>query len=196
MKIYEDIIQGSPEWLALRLGKFTASTFSDLFMKETTAGFNDAINKVVFERLTGESPESFVNEYMRRGSELEPIAREAYEMQTFNKVKQVGFVELTEFIGSSPDGLVGEDGLLEIKIPKFSTLIDYKLTGNIPSNYMWQMQGNLWITEREWCDFFVWHPKMEPLLKRVYRDNMKIGELKLKVGNCIELVKERLEKLQ
>ena len=165
MKLYYDVIQGTDEWNALRLGKFTASCFSDLFAKDTTIAYQGLINKVVYERLTGEIPESYSNDYMARGSELEAQARQAYELETFNKIKEVGFIEISEWVGCSPDGLIGKDGLVEIKCPKWSTLIDYHLSGKIPSNYMYQMQGQLYVSERQWCDFYVWHPKFKPLLR-------------------------------
>ena len=99
MKLYYDVIQGTDEWTALRLGKFTASCFSDLFAKETTIAYQSLINKVVYERITGEIPESYSNDYMTRGSELEAQARQAYELETFNKVKEVGFIEISEWVG-------------------------------------------------------------------------------------------------
>ena len=89
MTIYEDIIQGTPEWDALRRGKFTASTFGYLFMAKTTKGYQEAINRVVFERIAGESPETYSNEFMKRGTELEAAARQAYELDTFNKIKTI-----------------------------------------------------------------------------------------------------------
>ena len=82
--IVHNVKQNTEEWMKLRMGKFTSSSFGDLFMKKTTAGYQNAINKVVFERLTGETPESFSNKWTDRGHELEPLAREAYELRTFN----------------------------------------------------------------------------------------------------------------
>ena len=196
MKLYYDVIQGTDEWNALRLGKFTASCFSDLFAKETTIAYQGLINKVVYERLTGEIPESYSNDYMARGSELESQARQAYELETFNKVKEVGFIEISEWVGCSPDGLIGKDGLVEIKCPKWSTLIDYHLSGKIPSNYMYQMQGQLYVSERQWCDFYVWHPKFKPLLKRVDRAENIIAAIKEKLEIVIAEAEKRICQLQ
>lgn len=195
MIIYDNIEQGSLEWIALRCGKFTASTFSDLFMGKTTKGYNEAINKIVFERLTGEVPESYKNEYMERGTELEPIARQTYELETFNKVKQVGFIELDEWVGCSPDGLVGIDGHLEIKVPKWNTLINYILDDIIPKDYMIQMQGQLYISGRQWCDFYVWHPKFKSMLRRVPRDEKMIVDIQNKIKEAIEEAKIRIGKM-
>jgi len=193
MKIYTNIEQGTDEWLSIRCGKFTASTFSDLFMKETTKGYQEAINRVVFERISGEFPESYSNDFMKRGTELEPLARESYEILTFNKVHQVGFIELSEWVGGSPDGLIEDEGMLEIKCPKWSTLISYLLEDVIPKDYMLQMQGNLWVSGRQWCDFFVWHPAFHPMLRRVKRDEKIIAEIQVATERAIEEAKKRVE---
>jgi hypothetical protein len=193
--IIHDAIQGTPEWDAVRLGKFTASRFSDLFMDQKTKGYQGLINQVVFERLTGEKPESFSSAWMDRGKELESDARHAYELETFRKVQRVGFVELDEWVGCSPDGFVGADGTVEIKCPKYSTLIDYHLTGKIPTDYFWQMQGGLYITGRAWCDFYVWHPKLKPILKRVYLEPEKIELLKSALNIAIDTTKTRIKRI-
>jgi predicted phage-related endonuclease len=190
-----DCIQGTPEWDNLRRGKFTASTFSDLFMAKTTKGYQEAINKVVFERIAGESPETYSNDFMKRGSELELSARKSYELDTFNKVKEVGFIEYTEWVGGSPDGLIGEDGILEIKVPKWNTLMNYILDDKIPKDYLYQMQGNLFVSGRKWADFYVWHPKFQPLLKRVNRDEKMIEEIKLQLSIVINEAQTRIKKI-
>jgi hypothetical protein len=196
MKIYSDIIQNSPEWDSLRRGKFTASTFGDLFMAKTTKGFQEAINKVVFERIAGESPETYSNDFMKRGTELEPAARQSYELDTFNKIKEIGFIEYDEWTGGSPDGLIGEDGILEIKVPKWNTLIGYILDGIIPKDYIYQMQGNLFVSDRKWADFYVWHPKFQPMLKRIARDEKIIAEIQSKLSEVILIAKNRITKLE
>jgi exodeoxyribonuclease (lambda-induced) len=187
--------QGSLEWFAVRLGKFTASTFGDLFAKDTTIAYQEAINRVVFERIAGESPESYSNEFMKRGADLEEEARKAYELETFNKVYIVGFVEHSEWVGGSPDGFVDKDGLLEIKVPKWNTLINYILKDMIPKDYIYQMQGNMFVAERQWCDFYVWHPKIKPLLKRINRDEKIIDEIKIKLEEVIAEAQKRIKKL-
>lgn len=194
--IIHNVEQGTNDWLKLRLGKFTASNFATLFMKPETQGYNNLINQIVFERLTGELPETFSNGWMDRGKELEPIAREAYELLTFNMVKQVGFVEMDEWVGCSPDGFIDNDGQLEIKCPKFSTLINYHLSENPEADYKYQIQGQLAITGREWCDYFVYHPKLKPILKRIYPDTKIITILMVRLNEAIELVKERIERIK
>jgi putative phage-type endonuclease len=190
--IIHDMIQGAPEWFEIRRGKFTASEFGDLFMGKTTKGYNSLINRVVYERMTGEIAESFSNGWTERGTALEPEAREAYELQTFNKVHQIGFMELDEWVGCSTDGLIGESGIVSIKCPKYSTLIDYHLSGKIPVEYLWQIYGELWISKREWCDFYVWHPKMKPLLRRVERDEKAIDSLGAELSVAVDRAKERM----
>ena len=195
MIIY-DVIQGGDDWRAVKLGKFTSSKFINLFSKEATIAYQGLINKVVYERMVGESPKLYSGEYMEDGSELEPQARQAYELETFNKVKEVGFIEISEWVGCSPDGLIGKDGLVEIKCPKWSTLIDYHLSGKIPSNYMYQMQGQLYVSGRQWCDFYVWHPKFKPLLKRVERAENIITVIKEKLEIVIAEAEKRICQLQ
>lgn len=188
--------QGTEEWLDVKRGKFSASNFSKLFMNESTQGYNDIINQIVFERITGKSPEFYVNEYMLRGTELEPEARADYEFTTGNKVEQVGFIELNEWVGVSPDGLIGEDGMLEVKCPKFSTLINQKLSKKVPKDYYWQMQGQMYVADRMWVDYYVYHPDLDPLLLRVERNDKDIEELRQKLDRAIELATERINKLK
>jgi putative phage-type endonuclease len=195
--IIHNFAQHTEEWYNIRKGKFTCSTLSDLFMDKKTKGYNEAINKVVFERLTGEIPESFQNDYMRRGTELEPYARERYEMETFNIVQEVGFIDDgSGWFGYSPDGLLNEDGLIEIKCPKFSTLIDFALTRKIPKEYMLQMQGGMLVSDRKYCDFICFHPKMGIITETVKRDEIMIGNIREALLIAIDEVKKRLDKLK
>ena len=181
---FHDIEQGTEEWFELRKGKFTASAFNDLFMAKSTKGYEKAIYKVVFERLTDESPEDFTSDYMERGKELESEARETYEMMTFRKVSNGGFVELSEWIGCSPDGWV-EDGLIEIKCLAFNTMINYLLEKKLPKIYEKQVQGQLYVTGAKWCDFMCYHPKLKPLIIRIERDESMIKEIADKLTESI-----------
>lgn len=196
MTYHYDIQQNTPEWLQARLGKFTGSVFADLFAKPSTKTYQNAINKVVFERLTGELPESFSNDWTERGHLLEGEAIEAYELKTFTKVNKVGFVELNDWVGCSPDGLIGDNGMIQVKCPKFSTLIDYHLSGEVPSDYMIQMQGELLVSEREWNDFYVYHPKLKPILRRIYRDEAMINKIIDEVAKAIEISLNRIEQIK
>jgi len=195
MKFY-DIEQNTPEWVELRKGKFTASTFKDLFSKPTTVAYEKAIYKPVFERLTGESPESFSNEWMERGHELEDEARQAYELETFNKVSNGGFVEMDEWIGCSPDGFVGEDGLIEIKCPAYNTHMNYLRKRKLPSQYKWQVHGQMWITNKQWCDFVSFYPGLPIFILRVNRDEKLIQELETILNVSIEEAKKILTEIE
>ena len=190
-----DIEQGTEEWLELRKGKFTASTFNDLFAAKTTKGYEKAIYKVVFERLTGESPENFTSDYMERGKELEAEAREKYEMMTFRKVSAGGFVGINSWVGCSPDGWV-EDGLIEVKCPAFNTMINYLLDKKLPKIYEKQVQGQLYVTGAEWCDFMCYHPKLKPLIIRIERDEEMIKEIADKLTESIEKAKQLIKILK
>lgn len=194
--IWHDVEQNSEEWYALRCGKFTASSFSELLSAKSTLGYKKLINHVVFERLTGEKPESYHSTFMDRGHEIEPIAAEHYEMQTFLETKPGGFFEYDDYTGCSPDRIVGEDGLLEIKSPIPNTMIEYLKTGKLPSIYVDQVQGQLMITGRKWCDFIAFHPLLKPLIIRVYPDPVKIAAIKLELGIAIKTVNEIIEKIK
>lgn len=189
---FHSVDQNSEEWYNLRMGKFTASSFSDLFMGKSTQGYQKAINKVVFERLTNELPESFSNEYMERGHELEPLAREQYEIETFNTVEDGGFWSIGDYVGASPDGLVGHEGLLEIKSPAYNTMINYLLKNELPKQYYWQVHGQMYVTGRKWCDFVAYHPKLKLLVVRVHRNEDVIEELKNKLSESIKEVNNRI----
>jgi len=194
--IFHDIEQNTDEWMNLRKRKFTASSFKDLFMKETTATYQDAIYKVVFERLTDETPESFSNDWMQRGHNLEAEAREWYELESYNKTHNGGFFEFNEWIGASPDGLVGKDGLVEIKCPKYSTLIRYLLDKKLPTIYEWQIHGQLWVADKQFCDFVAYHPKLTPLVIRIQRDIKKDIILGDQLFEAIEKAENIIKRLK
>lgn len=194
--MWHNIEQGTEEWFALRQAKFTASTFKNLFATKTTASYNNEIYRVVFEKLTGESPETYKNEYMERGNELEPFARAAYEMESFNDVTPGGFFELNEFVGCSPDGLIGDEGGLEIKCPKFSTMIEYLVKKKLPTEYYWQVQGSLFVTKRKYWDFFGYHPKLKPLVVKVLPEEEAFEKLEKEIAEATKRVNEIIEKIR
>lgn len=140
--------QGSPEWRAERLGRLTGSIASSIFSHSRTVQIQLAL-----ERL-GVTKEGFSSADTERGHELEPYARMAYEQATGNIVQQCGFLRLpTIMAGCSPDGLVGDSGMVEIKCPQPHIHIGYLLDTTIPAEYYWQMVHELWVTGREWCHF-------------------------------------------
>lgn len=193
---WHDIQQNTPEWLELRRGKFTASSFKDLFAKETTATYEKAIYKVVYERLTNDGIENeFKSDYMKRGQELEAEAIRTYELETFNKTSNAGFFERNEWVGASPDALVGTEGLIEAKCPAFNTMINYLLKKTLPSEYYYQVHGQLFVTGRKWCDFLAYHPSLKTIIIRIERDEGVCGIIETKLNESIDKAKLILKKL-
>lgn len=156
------IEQGSPEWFAQRCGKLTASRMADVLATTKSGPAASRANylaQLVCERLTGKVAEAWASADMKRGTELEPFARAAYEAHTGDMVLLAEFAthpELTD-LGASPDGLIGSDGLLEIKCLNQANHIDVLRSG-MPSKYRPQVQTQLLVTGRQWCDFCVYHP--------------------------------------
>lgn len=178
--------QRSDEWFSARLGKVTASRVSDVIAKTKTGASASRANymaELLCERLTGEKAQSFSSAAMQWGEEQEGAARAAYSLMTDATVDLVGFVVHPEipFLGASPDGLVGEDGLVEIKCPNTATHIDTLLRGEIEKKYVTQMMVQMACTGRKWCDFVSFDPRLPPemqlWIKRVERDQAKISEI-------------------
>lgn len=184
MKIY-DCEQGSDEWFAVKLGKVSASHFGDVLSKGSTRA--TYMYRLLGERLSGEAYESYSNKAMERGIEVEAEAR-AYCEALYGVVRQVGFIELDENVGCSPDGLVGNNGLIQIKCPYPSTHARYIIDNKLPAVYKPQVQGEIWVTNREWNDFLSFDPRIasRPFWKiRVYRDEKYINVLKIAVETFI-----------
>lgn len=181
MKIFNNIDQGTPEWHAIRAGIPTASNF-DKIIKANGSRSDQAktyIHQLVGERLLGHAEDGFKSEWMERGTELESEARALYEFISGNDVCQVGFMRLGyPSCGCSPDGLVGDDGGLEIKCPKLSTHIKYALSGKLPSDYHRQVMGSLFVSGRKWWDFMSYYPGLDPFIVRVYPDQAFFGMLR------------------
>ncbi len=187
--------QMSDEWFALRLGKITASHFSDVLNKKT--GRKTYMLKLLAERLSGEAQVSYSNGPMERGVEVEHLAREHYEA-LWGIVEQIGFVELSDDVGCSPDGFVGYDGIIEIKCPNSSTHLSYIDKNVFPASYKPQVQGNLWVTGRQWCDFISFDPriKAKPFWKiRIKRDRLYIDDLSDAVKKFIKEMRELEDKI-
>lgn len=159
------IEQGTPEWLAQRCGKVTASRVSDILAKTKTGPSALRANymaQLIAERLTGTVAESYTNAAMQHGTDTEAEARNAYCFYQDADVELVGFVDHPSIAmcGASPDGLVGSVGLVEIKCPNTATHIDTLLGGTVPSKYVHQMQWQMECTGREWCDFVSYDPRL------------------------------------
>lgn len=195
--VYE---QGTEGWLKDRLGCPSGSNFSKLI---TSAGkpstqADGYINQLIAERLMGHTAnEVKVTEWMTRGNELEPEARSFYEFATGSDVVEIGFCKHDIYeCGVSPDGLVNDDGLLEIKCPAPSTHVGYLRGDKLPSTYKQQVMGQMWITEREWCDFVSYHPDMPVLITRVQRDDNYIMLLEAEVEKACEAIETQYQKLK
>lgn len=175
--------QGTEEWFSVRLGKVTASRAADVMTKKGSAARANLSAQLVLERLTNTKGESFSSAAMQWGVDQEPFARAAYEAHSGVWVDTVGFVQhpTIERAGASPDGLVGHDGLVEIKCPNTATMIETLLTGKVPSNYATQMQMQMACTGRAWCDYAVFDSRMpvkaQLFVKRVQRDQKFIDDL-------------------
>lgn len=164
------IEQGSEQWLEQRRGKLTASRMADVMATTKTgvsASRKNYLAQLVAERLTGEIAESFTNGAMAWGTEHEPLARAEYEIKTDATITQVGFIDHPSIamMGASPDGIIGEDGLIEIKCPNTATHIEYLLGKKVPAKYIPQMSVQLLCTNRAWCDFVSYDPRMPEHLR-------------------------------
>ena len=185
-----EIIQGSPEWFAIRVGKVTASRVADVIAKTKTgpsASRTNYMAQLIAERLTGTTAESFTNAAMQHGTDTEPQARMAYEFYQDVTAVEIGFVihPTIGMTGASPDGLVGADGLVEIKCPNTATHIDTLLGSTVPGKYVTQIMWQLACTGRAWADFVSFDPRlpesMRMFVQRVHRDDARIAELESEV---------------
>ena len=171
MIIYDNIIQGTPEWFRVKLGVPSAGSFDKIV---TTKGEPSKQRVKYAERLAGEivsgiREDTYQSAAMERGVELEAEARECYEFITGNKVDQVGFCK-TDIAGCSPDGLIGKDGGLEIKCPSMAVHVGYLRGKKLPTDYFQQVHGSLFVTGREFWDFCSYFPGLKPFILRVFPD--------------------------
>lgn len=197
--------QRTDDWYAARLGKVTASRVADIVAK-TKSGYSTSranyMAELVAERLTGKKGDSYSNAAMQWGTEQEPNARAAYESMKGVLVNEVGFVPhpRIDMSGASPDGLVNDDGLIEVKCPFTATHLDFLIGGEIPDRYMVQMQWQMACTERYWCDYVSFDPrlgeKMQMKIVRVNRDPLKITELEREVAQFLLELEQKISKLK
>lgn len=199
-----EVSQRSDEWFAARLGKVTASRVADL-MAKTKTGYSTSrdnyMAQLVLERITGQKAESFSSAAMQWGTDQEPFARAAYEAAKDVMVEEQGFAShpTIEMAGASPDGLVGDDGLVEIKCPNTATMIETLLTEKVPAKYHAQMQFQMACTGRKWCDYVVFDPRMpakaQLFIKRVNRDDKFIAEMEAEIVKFLAEIQTQVEKL-
>ena len=196
--------QRTEEWFAARLGKVTASRIGDV-MAKTKSGYGASranyMAQLVVERMTGKAPEMFANAAMQWGTDTEPLARAAYEAHNNVMVDETGLVDhpTIPMSGASPDGLIGEHGMLEIKCPNTATHIDTLLTGKIDDKYVLQMQWQMACTGRQWCDFVSFDPRMEEGLQLkiipVKRDDKLISDIEVEVKSFLYELDQKVKSL-
>jgi len=198
------IEQGTDEWFAARIGKVTASRVADVIAKTKTGYSSSRDNymaQLICEQLTNQKGESFTNAAMQWGTETEPLARISYEVAQNVLVDEVGFIPHPKILmaGASPDGLIGDNGLLEIKCPNTATHIDTLLSETVPGKYNTQMQFQMACTDREWCDFVSFDNRLptelQLFVKRVPRDNVFIRLIEGEIVQFIAELDDKINKL-
>lgn len=203
MQIIREIEQGSADWLALRLGIVTCSEISDLMVDgKQDSGFGVGaytyMDRLIGERITGAEAEPWRgNKSSERGHTLEPVVRDLYCLRRDlepEAIEQVAIV-LNHGIGYSPDGLVGGDGLIEVKTKIPEKLVSAILSGEVPKEHVAQCQAGLWVSDREWIDFLGYWPGMPLCLVRAHRDEAYIRKLAQRVSDFHEILEARLERV-
>ena len=189
MKIY-NFEQRTEDWYNIRKGKMTASNADTIIANGK--GLETYIYNLMAEYYSSAEKENYINADMQRGIDLEPEARLEFEFYTDLDVQEVGFVEYNDFIGVSPDGLVGDDGLIEIKCPNDSIYFKLLLSNNIKPEYIAQMQMQMYVTDRQYCYFVSYNPNFEKSLyiKKISRDEEMIEKLKKGLERGTQLIKE------
>ena len=196
--------QGTEEWFTIRIGKVTASRVADVIAKTKTgysASRDNYMAQLICERLTGLKGESFTNAAMQHGTDTEPLARAAYEALQDVLVDEVGFVPhpSIEMAGASPDGLVGDDGLLEIKCPNTATHIETLISKVVPGKYNTQMQFQMACTGRQWCDFVSFDNRLPEMFQlfvtRVPRDEVFIRLIESEIVQFLAELDDKINKL-
>lgn len=203
----DEIVQGTEEWHQERCGRFTGSRFADVLAKSKKDGKplkarQDLIWELAAERIQGYQAQGPSSYSMRWGTEAEPLAREAYEIKTGEFVTETGFIvhPKYDFAGSSPDGLVNDDGGIEIKSPKCPEIHLQRFINGVPDEYVPQIQGLMWVTGRKWVDFVSFDPDTQPefrlLVIRVNRDEAFITELEKEILKAEQEVCELVNQLK
>ena len=193
--------QRTDEWFQARLGKVTASRISDVLAAPTTAAYSNYQAQLIAERLTGEPYESHVTAAMQWGVDTEAEARSMYEFMTDQTVMDIGFVPhfIIKQSGASPDGLVGLNGQIEIKCPNTATHIKTFTSGTIEKKYRNQMTWQMACTDRHWCDFVSYDPRLPAeynlCIIRFERDDEEVKKMELKVKEFLGHLEDKLKEM-
>ena len=189
MKIY-NFEQRTEDWYNIRKGKMTASNAETIIANGK--GLETYIYNLMSEYYSSAEKENYINADMQRGIDLEPEAKIEFQFYTGLDIKEVGCVELNEYILASPDGLIGDDGLIEIKCPNDSIYFKLLLSNNIKPEYIAQMQMQMYVTDRQYCYFVSYNPNFEKSLyiKKINRDEEMIEKLKKGLERGTQLIKE------
>ena len=197
MIIY-DIEQRSEAWHEARCGRVTGTTFKNLMSKDTTDSYKNLVTNIACEIITGRAEETYSNATMEAGIEIEPEARNEYEVSFDVKIKQAGFIIPDEgepyhqWIGISPDGLTPDNGMIEIKCPLMRTHFEYIEAGRLPAEYRYQVQGQLFVTGFNYCDFVSYVDGMKLFVVRVLPDLELFKEFELRLDKLIVQVLEKI----
>lgn len=200
LEIFRDIDQGTEDWSAVRAGIVTCSELSTVLAKGKGGGESITRRKYMLtlagERIGGPSPfDRYSNGAMHRGHEYEQEARDSYQLITDHEVEQVGFMRRGD-VGYSPDGIIGDDGLLEIKTKAYPLHLDCLLKDEVPAEHTAQIQGGLWVSGRQWLDFVSYSPGLPIFIKRVRRDESYIANLSAEVDRFNAEVDSMVERIK
>lgn len=185
-----DCEQGTDEWYRCRLGIPTASEFRSIIAKGEGKMRRTYMMKLLGERFTGEPADNYTNGHMERGHAMEDEARRLYAFMQDVEPVRVGFIR-NGFVGCSPDSLIGDDGMLEIKTKLPHLQIEALIAGKLPSEHQAQVQGQMWVAERQWVDFVSYWPRLPLFVKRVERDEAYIATLAAEVEQFLSELQDK-----
>ena len=198
--VIDNVVQGSPAWMACRVGIPTASEFDRLITTkgEPSKSRQKYIYQLAGETITGQKEEQYQNQAMKNGNLREDDARKLYELISGDTVETVGicYPDKKKLWACSPDGLLNTEGLIEIKSPTLAVQVEYLLDGTLPTNYFRQVQGQMAVTGRKYVVFFAYYPGLKPLIVRVERNEVFIKALKVELELAVREIQIVVEKLK
>lgn len=201
MKIYWDIEQGTDAWHELRRGKITASKFATVLANGRGGKGDPSITRrkymltLISDRIGGAPADGYSNRHMERGKAMEADALQLYHALHAEPIR-VGFVERDEYVGCSPDAFVSADGMVQVKTAQPDIQLERVLNPALPPEHVCQVQGELWVCEREWSDFVSYWPGLPLMVVRVYRDEKAIKSIELGVEMFLNEMHELMARLE